>query len=189
MSNLDFLSKPSHIVAPELLGYRLYKRLSSGQLIGGVINETEAYSEDDAASHCFGGKPTDRTAPMFLSAGHTYVYFTYGMHHCLNIVTGPAGRGEGVLIRSLIPDEGIETISERRKTNKNLTNGPAKLTQALGITLADRAKQLNNSDIMLLPPKTIPKNIIATPRIGIKKDTHRLWRFVACADADFLTSS
>ena len=179
MTNLDFLKQSSDRVAPRLLGYRLYKKLPSGQLVGGVIIETEAYHENDAASHCFGGKPTARTAPMFNFAGHTYVYFTYGMHYCFNIVTGPKGRGEGVLIRALLPDQGLDVMAENRKVNKNLTDGPAKLCHALGITMEDRNKLLNSSDILLLSPNLQIKSIKTTTRIGIKKDTHRLWRFVA----------
>ncbi|NLB28899.1 MAG: DNA-3-methyladenine glycosylase [Clostridiales bacterium] len=178
MAELEFLNKPSHIAAPRLLGYRLLKKAPSGELAGGTINEVEAYSEDDAASHCFGGKPTARTAPMFLRAGHVYVYFTYGLHHCFNIVTGPEGRGEGILIRSLIPEEGLDIMRENRKREKGLTDGPGKLCQALGITLEDRGKLLNQSDIMLLPPVMKVKSIKSTARIGIKKDTHRRWRFV-----------
>jgi DNA-3-methyladenine glycosylase len=181
MTDLDFLANPSDEVAPQLLGCRLYKKLPSGQLVGGAIIETEAYAEYDAASHCFGGKPTARTAPMFDSAGHTYVYFTYGMHHCMNIVTGEKGRGEAVLIRALLPDKGIDAIIKNRKTDQNLANGPAKLCQALGITLKDTHKLLNSSDIILLPPDPDLKikSIQTTTRIGIKKDTHRLWRFLA----------
>lgn len=184
MSNLEFLRQPAHLAAPQLLGWQLYKKMSTGELVGGVINEVEAYCQDDAASHCFGGLPTARTAPMFKSAGHTYVYFTYGMHHCFNIVTGPEGRGEGVLIRSLLPNQGLDFMAQNRRTSQNLANGPAKLCQALGITLSDRGKLLNHSDLVLLPPISAIESITTTPRIGIKKDTHRMWRFVSSSAKD-----
>jgi DNA-3-methyladenine glycosylase len=109
-----------------------------------------------------------------------YVYFTYGMHYCMNIVTGQTGEGDAVLLRAIAPDEGLDILRERRhhRPDAELTDGPAKLCQALGVTTADNAKILNDSEFLLLPPLAAQPNIKTTPRIGITRDTHRLWRFV-----------
>lgn len=118
---------------------------------------------------------------MFGEAGRLYVYFTYGMHWSANIVAGPKGSGEGVLMRALIPDQGIEYIRENRKgrPDKELTNGPAKICQALGITGIDNGALINGDRFALLPPEGLPPKTKATTRIGITKDRHRLWRFIA----------
>jgi DNA-3-methyladenine glycosylase len=166
--------------AQQLIGYRLYVKQDDGSLVGGMITETEAYTAEDAASHTFHGE-TARNRVMFGEGGHLYVYFTYGMHWCANIVTGPAGHGEGVLIRAIAPDEGIATIQERRgrRPNSELTNGPAKVCQALNITGADNGAAFNNGRFLLLPPKGDLPAVQTTTRIGIRHDQHRLWRFVA----------
>ena len=173
--DLSFLQKGAVSAARELIGWRFYKA-DGGTLVGGVIVETEAYNENDAASHTYRG-PTPRNQVMFGPAGYIYVYFTYGMHFCVNIVAGQSGHGEAVLLRALEPDQGLE-IMEQRRDRSDLTGGPAKLCQALNITGADNGKQLNHSDVILLPPEKPLLNIKATKRIGIKRDTHRLWRFV-----------
>ena len=165
--------------AHDLIGWRLYKVETDGSHTGGVIIETEAYTQEDAASHSHRGQ-TPRTALMFGPAGYLYVYFTYGMHWCANIVTGLESQGEGVLIRALDPDKGLDIIEDRRgnKPLKDLTNGPAKVCQALAITGEDSGVAVNKGKFLLLPPtKTMQSR--ATERIGIKQDTHRLWRFVA----------
>src|SRR5438552_3901917 len=141
-ANLDFLSNDAVKVARSLIGYELYVQEGS-ELIGGVISETEAYAQDDAASHTFNGR-TVRNDVMFGPAGHIYVYFTYGMHWCMNIVAGPEGRGEAVLIRSIQPDKGLDTIRKRRnRPDHELTNGPAKVCQALNVTGKDNGLKLN----------------------------------------------
>lgn len=177
---MDFLQQGAVIVAQQLIGYRLYVRQTDGSLVGGMIVETEAYSSEDAASHTFRGE-TLRNKVMFGGAGHIYVYFTYGMHWCANIVTGPVGSGQGVLIRAIVPDKGLATIRSRRgsRPGSELTNGPAKVCQALGITGADNGAAIDGSRILLLPPKSMPPKTKATKRIGIKKDRDRLWRFIA----------
>lgn len=116
---------------------------------------------------------------MFRVAGHIYVYFTYGMHWCMNIVTGPLGSGEAVLIRALQPDKGLTLIRTRRgdKPDNELTNGPAKLCQALGVNGRDNGTFIDGDRFVLLPPRTKLRTK-ATPRIGIRHDTYRLWRFV-----------
>jgi DNA-3-methyladenine glycosylase len=179
---LEFLESGSVKVAKQLLGWRFYREID-GQRVGGIIVETEAYSQEDAASHSYRGK-SPRTEVMFGPAGFIYVYFTYGMHHCVNIVTGHEGHGEAVLLRALVPDEGLNIIRERRnnRPDNELTDGPAKLCQALGITRADSGQQLNNGNngrFLLLPPEKAVRKLPPTERIGITKDTHRLWRFTA----------
>src|SRR5260370_33103893 len=103
----------------------------------GRIVETEAYLWNDPAAHAFVGK-TKRNAVLFGPVGHAYVYFIYGMHYCVNVVTGREGAGEAVLIRALEPQRGIALMQQRRRTEKVtlLCNGPARLTEALGITVA-----------------------------------------------------
>ncbi|HWT55520.1 MAG TPA: DNA-3-methyladenine glycosylase [Candidatus Microsaccharimonas sp.] len=176
--DLSFLEDGSVQAAPKLIGWRLYRREGT-QLVGGVIVETEAYNEHDAASHSYRGQ-TPRTQVMFGPAGHIYVYFTYGMHHCMNIVTGLTGTGDAVLIRALAPDEGVDIIRQRRnyQPDNKLTDGPAKICQALLVTRRDNGKALNQGEFLLLPPVGSQPRVHATARIGITKDTHRLWRFV-----------
>ena len=166
--------------AKGLIGWRLYVQEIDGGQTGGIIVETEAYTQEDAASHSYRGR-TPRTDIMFGPAGHVYVYFTYGMHWCMNIVTGPEGHGEAVLIRAMRPENGLKHMQKRRgnKPESQLADGPAKLCQALAITGADNGAAVNDSRIFLLPPEQAPPEVLATERIGITKDTHRLWRFVA----------
>jgi DNA-3-methyladenine glycosylase len=175
------LSRGAVSAARHLIGWRLYTVEPDGAHTGGVIVETEAYQQDDAASHSYHGR-TPRTDVMFGPPGRLYVYFTYGMHWCANIVTGVEGTGEAVLFRAIVPDSGLDHIQKRRsnRPNAELTNGPAKLCQALAITGKDQGAILNNSHFLLLPPypEHTHVDIEATERIGIRKDTHRLWRFV-----------
>jgi DNA-3-methyladenine glycosylase len=178
-TKLSFLEEGTVDAAKKLIGWHFYVK-NSDDFVGGVINETEAYTQADAASHSYKGQ-TRRNEVMFGPAGRLYVYFTYGMHYCVNIVTGPIGSGEAVLIRSLIPDKGIELIQKRRgnRGDSQLTNGPAKLCQALGITLKDNGEVINQGKFVLLPPKGPQLPVTSTRRIGIRKDTDRLWRFVS----------
>jgi DNA-3-methyladenine glycosylase len=181
------LKNDSLVVAPALLGYCLARQTPQG-LIKVKIVETEAYHQDDPASHSFRGV-TQRTAPMFQAGGRLYVYFTYGMHYAINIVVGPKGVGEGVLIRAGEPLEGIEIMRQNRYkrrhnvqglTYHNLTNGPGKLAQALGITDTKLSgKILNKLSISLDPPaEPVEANdIVAVPRIGITKAIDLPWRF------------
>jgi DNA-3-methyladenine glycosylase len=166
-------------VAPRLLGCLLVRELEDGTRISGRIVETEAYHQSDAASHSYKGK-TPRTEIMFGPPGFAYVYFTYGMHYCVNVVTGPEGEGSAVLIRAIEPVEGIKRMRANRGglETTQLTNGPAKLCQALQID-----KQLNGHDLHTLPlqlrvqPPIDASEIVTTTRIGITKDAHRPWRF------------
>lgn len=108
----DFLTQPVDDVARQLLGCELERMISNATLRVRIV-EVEAYDQDDEASHAYGGQ-TKRNATMFGEAGHLYVYFTYGMHYCCNIVTGKAGVGSGVLIRAAEPVRGIEIMRQRR---------------------------------------------------------------------------
>lgn len=132
---LDFSSDPI-TTAKQLLGQRLV-RMIDGTRLAGTIIEVEAYlGAKDRAAHTFGGRRTARNASMYLPGGHAYVYFVYGMHHCLNVVCGKRDEGVAVLLRAIEPTEGIERMRERRRGITNvhqLCSGPAKLTQALAI--------------------------------------------------------
>lgn len=163
--------------ARSLLGWELVHHTPAGD-IGGIIIETEAYRDDDEASHSFRGV-TPRTAPMFEEAGHIYMYFIYGMHWCMNIVTGPKGHGEAVLIRALRPTRGIELMKQYRKTTalSRLTSGPGMITQALAIPPTYRGLHIQESDLELIPPQKGVGSIQSSPRIGIKKATEKPWRF------------
>jgi DNA-3-methyladenine glycosylase len=174
------LQLPSLQAAPKFLGCFLVRETPAGQVKVKIV-ETEAYHQEDPASHSFRGI-TPRTAPMFEAGGRLYVYFTYGMHYCINIVVGQKGIGEAVLIRAAEPIEGIEIMQANRKITdiNSLTNGPGKLAQALGISdTALSGKILNKSSIMLEPPKleTNPQDIVIAPRVGITKAADLPWRF------------
>lgn len=170
-----FLEQLVDDVAQRLLGCVL-KCEVDGREVKVRIVETESYDEDDEASHAYGGK-RKRNAVMFGPAGHLYVYFTYGMHYCCNVVTGREGYGSGVLIRAVEPVEGLELLEERRgMSGVGALNGPAKLTMALGID-----GEYNGHDLRLPPIKLLTGNlktgevIASSPRIGISlaKDIHR----------------
>jgi DNA-3-methyladenine glycosylase len=166
--------------APLLLGCTLSREIPEGILSVKIV-ETEAYSQDDPASHSFGGL-TARTAPMFETGGLIYVYFTYGMHYCVNIVVGKKGVGEAVLIRAGEPLKGIKFMKKHRGVDsvRNLTNGPAKLTQALGIISTELSgKRLGSKTLQLTAPEVSigSEQIGISPRIGIKKAIDQPWRF------------
>lgn len=167
------------IVAPVLLGWDLVTRVGSIETAGRIV-EVEAYlGPDDPASHAFRG-PTSRTEPMFRAGGCVYAYRSYGLHTCLNIVTGRAGEGQAVLIRALEPTAGLAEMIRRRKlTNPRLlAAGPGRLTQALGIRLSDTGTVLGGTITLRAPEiPTDPRLIIAGPRIGISKAKDMPWRF------------
>lgn len=164
--------------APALLGCRLIRHFDGQKAIVKIV-ETESYHESDAASHSHKGQ-TKRSKTMFGPAGYLYVYFTYGMHYCCNIVTGPAGEGSAVLIRAVEPIAGTELLERNRVTKSavDLTNGPAKLCQALNIDLALNGHDLSQPPISLEPARPLPASkIVTTKRIGITKEADKLWRF------------
>jgi DNA-3-methyladenine glycosylase len=176
----SILKKSSVEAAPLLLGCILSRRTPEG-LLSVKIVETEAYHQDDPASHSYAGL-TNRTAPMFEEGGHIYVYFTYGMHYCVNIVVGKKGIGEAVLIRAGEPIDGIEFMKKHRGTDNvhNLTNGPAKLTQTLGIISTELSgKNLGPKTLQLSEgeKEISKKDIIVSHRVGIKQAIENPWRF------------
>jgi DNA-3-methyladenine glycosylase len=166
----SFYARPTPEVARRLLGHLLVSEVG-GRRTGGRIVETEAYvGPDDPACHGFGARRTRRNASLFASPGTAYVYFTYGMHWCLNAVTERAGFPAAVLIRALEPLEGLATMRRRRRgvPERDLCSGPAKLCQALGITGREDGIPLTRGRVRVLRDRSRPHyNIIATPRIGI----------------------
>jgi len=180
-----FYDRSVHTVAKELIGCRL---LHNG--VGGIIVETEAYERDDPACHAACGR-TERNRAMFGDPGRAYVYFTYGMHHLLNIVCEGKGEPAAVLIRALEPTDGIDEMRNRRfplNAMHDLTNGPGKLAQALGIDLKQYGLPVYRGDIKVYSRASDWQrpSIVATPRIGIRVGTNRLWRYCA-ADSRFLS--
>ncbi|HEU5121394.1 MAG TPA: DNA-3-methyladenine glycosylase [Candidatus Saccharimonadales bacterium] len=173
-----FLRMPAQAAAPRLLGCLLERELD-GQVLRVRIVETEAYDQTDAASHSYKGR-TPRTDIMFGPAGRLYVYFTYGMHYCCNIVTGNKGEGSAVLIRAVEPLSGEEILEQRRKGKHGiaLTNGPAKLCEALGIDKRMNGHYLEEAPLkLILQPALKYEQIITTTRVGISKAKDVLWRF------------
>ena len=201
----DFLENPSDVAAPLLLGCTLTRTITLNgekhKLVARIV-ETEAYDQDDPASHAFGG-PSERNAAMFGPAGHLYVYVSYGMHHCCNVVCDPEGFGSGCLVRAVEPLEGTAAMRELREAGRagkahtghvgkeqaerarkhplkprDLTNGPGKVCAALGID-----KELYGHDLTveplvlgfapLLPGETIGRS----PRVGISKNIDAPKRF------------
>lgn len=153
----------------------LARRLIGAELlvrgVGGIVIETEAYGRDDPASHSFRG-PTRRNTAMFGPAGHAYVYRSYGIHLCLNVVGRP---GEAVLIRALIPTRGQESMAMRRNSPA-LCNGPGRLTQALGVRPEDDGAPFDGGDLSLTLADH-PSPLLTGPRIGISRAQDRPWRF------------
>jgi len=201
----DFLENPSDVAAPLLLGCTLTRTITLNgekhKLVARIV-ETEAYDQDDPASHAFGG-PSDRNAAMFGPAGHLYVYVSYGMHHCCNVVCGPEGFGSGCLVRAVEPLEGVEVMRELREAGRadkahtghagkeqaerarkrplklrDLTNGPGKVCAALGIDKELYGHDLSVEPLVLgfaplLPGETIGRS----PRVGISKNIDAPKRF------------
>ena len=167
----SFFSRDTLTVAREMLGCRLV-HIQDGKRISGIIIEAEAYcGETDLGCHSKAGL-TERTKPMYGPPGNAYVYFTYGMHWLFNIVTQPEGQPEAVLIRAIIPDEGIEIIKDRRgnQPKRNWTNGPAKITQALGIGKEYNQVDLTKtgSNLFIEEEFSIPNKFVTnSPRIGL----------------------
>ena len=161
-------------VARGLLGHRLVSGVG-GARTAGIIVETEAYlGIRDKAAHTYGGRRIRRNQTMWGAAGHAYVYFVYGLHHCINVVAGETGDPVAVLIRALEPDAGIDTMFERRRKARRATDlcsGPAKLCQALGIDLRLDGEDLTSSDLLCVESSSRRRprtgTIVAAPRVGI----------------------
>lgn len=176
MRAVDF-SHPAPEIAQILIGWRLYN-LGTRGLTGGIIIETEAYTADDPASHSYKGM-NKRNQSMFMGPGTLYLYRIYGLHTCMNIVTGNHD-GQAVLIRALLPTIGYELMRVNRHdaSLKRLCEGPANIVRALGIDLGLDGTHIDSSSVILCPPKQ-SLNAVALPRIGITKAREVLWRFRA----------
>jgi DNA-3-methyladenine glycosylase len=174
MLRRDFFARSVHQVAPDLIGATL---LVDG--VGGRIVELEAYDQQDPASHAYRGR-TPRNAAMFGPPGHAYVYRSYGIHWCLNLVCGGEGVPEAVLIRALEPTRGLELQQSRRGVDdvRQLCSGPGKLCQALGITREHDGLALDVPPFRLEPRAEVPE-IVTGPRIGITRATDLSWRYMS----------
>ncbi len=175
-----FFEQPTTAVARQLLGCRLVRQYG-GQQLSGLIVETEAYcGPADPASHARSGAAS-RSAPMFGAAGHAYVYFTYGLHYCLNVVTEPAGVPGAVLLRAIEPEVGLAQMQQNRGMVPvgRVANGPAKLCQAISVD-----RQLNQHDLTqasrlwIEPGEQIADHMVKqTARIGIRRGREFPWRW------------
>jgi DNA-3-methyladenine glycosylase len=177
----EFFARSVHEVAPELIGATL---LVDG--VGGRIVEVEAYDQDDPASHGFRGR-TVRTASMFGPPGRAYVYRSYGVHWCLNLVCAQQGRAEAALVRALEPSQGLAAMQERRglERARGLCSGPGKLCQALGITHDLDGLRLDEPPFEILAREGEPQLAIG-PRVGITRAVEQPWRY-GLAGSPFLS--
>ncbi len=178
-----FYGQETLLLSRLLLGTYLVHDSPEGRTAGRIV-ETEAYLSGDPACHAY-RRQTPRNAAMFGSPGHAYVYQIYGLHHCVNIVTAPAGTGEAVLIRALEPVEGLETMHQRRPTATkpaDLCKGPGRLVQAMGIIRAMDGLSLTEGGLYVLPATAYPSfnqpfDTITTTRIGITQGADLPYRF------------
>lgn len=172
----DFFARSPESLGKALLGQRLVRVLEFGQRLSGLIVETEAYAGPrDKASHAYQGRRTPRNEPMYAAPGTAYVYFTYGMHFCMNIVCGKVGVPVAVLLRALEPAEGMDTMRRLRGReglrDRDLCSGPAKLCKALAIDRALNALDLVTDPRLFLEPAEPARraDIVSCPRIGIDR--------------------
>jgi DNA-3-methyladenine glycosylase len=176
-----FFERPVLRVAPDLLGRLVVHRTAEGSVTA-RLTEVEAYDgPNDPGSHAFRGR-SKRNSTMFGPPGHVYVYFTYGMHYCMNLVCGPVGMPTGILLRAAEITAGTDIVRSRRpaaKTDRDLARGPARLVEALGVTSAD-----DGADICDVGPLTIhygvpprPERILTGPRVGLRDAPDFPWRF------------
>jgi DNA-3-methyladenine glycosylase len=176
-----FFARPADVVAKELLGAVIVSR-AGGALTSGRIVETEAYlGYDDPASHGFRGRKNDRNAAIFGPPGSWYVYLSYGVHWCANLVCARKGEAAAVLIRALEPIEGLDSMRVRRggAPDAQLCSGPGKLCQALGITRGLDGAMMRSSDAVVQTGEVVQESAIAaTPRIGITKAAEWPLRFI-----------
>ena len=177
----EFFARSVHEVAPDLIGVTL---LVGG--VGGRIVEVEAYDHEDPASHGFRGR-TDRNASMFGPPGHAYVYRSYGIHWCLNLVCEEEGVANAVLLRALEPTHGLDVMRERRGLDRErlLCSGPGRLCQALGVTREHDGRPLDRPPFELLE-RDRRIDLVRGPRIGITRAAELPWRY-AEAGSRFLS--
>lgn len=182
----SFYLRPTITVAKDLPGKYIVRKYRNVFLVGRIV-EVEAYlGEKDPASHAYRGK-TKRNEVMFSEGGHLYVYFTYGMHFCANVVTEKKDKGRAVLLRAIEPIEGISTMLQNRRLKKgmggngetaSISNGPAKLCEAFAIKREHNGTDLLGEKIFIAEGETIsPSNIASSTRIGIKNGKDKKWRF------------
>ena len=184
----SFYSRPTLRVAQDLLGAFLVRQMGRSILVGKIV-EVEAYRGSiDPASHAYRGR-TPRNEVMFGKAGHLYVYFTYGMHFCANVVTERAGKAGAVLLRAVEPLRGVSSMRANRKKGKGmknrglndermLTNGPAKLCQAFNIGRKTNGADLLGSEIYVVRGNPVARPDLArSERIGIRNGRNKKWRF------------
>lgn len=174
----EFFTRATEVVARDLVGCTLVRTLF-GETVSGRIVETEAYGDEtDLASHAAVYRRS-RAEIMRAEPGSVYVYRSYGVHFCFNIVAHPLGGAGAVLIRAVRPVQGIELMAERRgvPADKFLANGPGRLAQAFAFSLQDNKENLVvSNDIIVLAPEE-PTEVETSARIGITRDVHRLWRY------------
>lgn len=178
--DIAFYGRDTVRVARELLGKILVRQTGDGRMSGRIV-ETEAYTgPGDPASHA-GRGPTPRSLIMFGPPGRAYVYFCYGMHHLLNVVTEREGTAGAVLIRGLEPGDGLERIRRNRgaKTDRGLLDGPGKITRGLEIDLALNGRDLTRREGLYITrgSRKSGETVTAGPRVGIRKGLDKPWRF------------
>jgi DNA-3-methyladenine glycosylase len=167
------LRRSPHEVAPELIGAELYMNGA-----GGTIVEVEAYDHEDPAAHGYRNRRTPRNASMFLGGGHVYVYRSYGIHWCMNIVCGVEDVAGAVLLRAVEPLQGLEEMRDRRGVAdpRLLCSGPGRLCQALGVT-REHDGLLVDEPPFELHARAAPVEVVTGPRIGITKAAEQPWRY------------
>jgi DNA-3-methyladenine glycosylase len=175
----SFYARPATEVAPDLLGHVLVRRLPDGTRLAARLVEVEAYEPDDPGSHAFRGM-TARNEVMFGRPGHLYVYFTYGMHFCMNAVTRRTGEGSAVLLRAGEPLEGLDEMRARRGRERDaeLCSGPGRFTQALAIARPENGVDLVGGDVVWVErgARDGHSDVGVGIRVGVH-DTTRSWRF------------
>jgi DNA-3-methyladenine glycosylase len=165
-------------VAPRLLGAVIAHETTEGT-VAVRLTEVEAYDgPNDPGSHAYNGR-TRRNEVMFGPPGHLYVYFTYGMHYCANVVVGDEGNPAAVLLRAGEVVDGIELAERRRNraSRRDLARGPARLCQALGVDMRHNGTDLSTGPLTLTVPSTLPLDVNTGPRVGLRKAADRPWRF------------
>jgi DNA-3-methyladenine glycosylase len=173
-----FYQRPTLEVAPDILGKFIVYKAPSGRLSARIV-EVEAYiGRNDPACHAARGL-TERNRPMFGPAGFTYIYFIYGMYHCLNFVTEPEGSPAAVLLRAAEPDDGLELMlrNSGKDPPRNLLNGPGKFCRAFGLTAEQNDLDLTGDTIYIEDRQEVIRNVQRSQRIGIKVGQNRRWRF------------